>query len=328
MSDQNTLTGTNPFFDKINKFDDKPKESKEDEMIGKSSNRKLEKPWNIKIQVGVDFFNELFAFIDALKHTTGYDTVLGLTSKQIKIFKLDPSNTHLSYITLDKTEVSEYINTDNFNAPLTSEINTEVEKETLIYVDFSILDEINLNNKYPVDIYFDTKVSNTMYIVNAKTIESKRLNDASNNDATITNYPIYFEKIQNYIKNENTFDVHISHISFKNVLTSLDKKKTKKDKKSSEYLQLKFGLNDIDFLTSTDTTSSSIQMYGDDIIVRGTKEVSIELSLDFLTKFNKLKLMNNVILHVNSSLPFILETKFGAGRIKLYYMIAPRSKEE
>lgn len=327
QSQSQSLTG-NMFFDKIKKFDEKPKEdSKDEEMLGKSSNRKLEQKWNIKIQTGVDFFTEIFSFIKEM----GYNVILGLTSKQIKLYKIDSSNTHLSYIILDKTEIAEYINTDNFNkivsdmTPATSTIPTE-ENETLIYVEFDIIDEMSLNIKYPVDIYFDTKEKNTMYIINGKTLESRRLNDITNSDPTTSTYSMFYDRIQGYIKNENTFDIHISHIAFKNVLNVLDKKKTKKDKSSSNFLNIKFGLNDIDFLIGNEIKSSSVQMYGDDIIVRGTKNVTLTIQLDFLAKFNKLKLMNNVILHVNDILPLVLETKFGAGRIKLYYMIAPRDK--
>lgn len=331
------LNKLSPFFEEINKYDE-PKDknqSQTDEMIGKASNRVLNEKWNIKIQTSADFFTELFRFIKEM----GFNTVFGLTSRQIKIYKLNSvDNTHLAYITIDKTEVSEYINTDFVltnlmpdisNPNLNKEENKDEENETLIYVEFDMLDELSFNNKYPVDIYFDTKERNTMYIVNAKSIESRRLNSTSiKTDPSLNTYKLHWDKMFAYIKNENMVDVTVSHVSLKNVLTSLEKKKTKKDKSSTGILKIKFGLSDIDFTMSTDSKSTSIQMYGDDIAIRGLREANIMLQLDFLVKFNKLNLINNVILHVYEKLPFIMETRFGAGNIRLYYVVSPRIEGE
>ena len=339
---QKSMGQLSPFFEEINKYDaPKDKDSSQaDEMIGKASNRVLNEKWNIKIQVGADFFTEMFAFITEM----GFNTVLGLTQKQVKIYKLNAAdNTHLTYITIDKTEISEYINTDfvlNNLMPstiLASDINKtenvgenkDEEPETLIYVEFDMLNELSFNPKYPVDIYFDTKEKNTMYIVNAKSIESRRLNDTSTkNDTSLNTYKLHWDKLFLYMKNENMVHVTVSHVALSNVLGSLEKKKTKKDKSSSGILKIKFGLSDIDFTMSTEIKSTSIQMYGDDIAIRGLHEANIMLQLDFLVKFKKLKLINNVVLHVYERLPFIIETKLGAGKIKVYYVVSPRIEGE
>ncbi len=331
---QSSMKQLSPFFEEINKYDT-PKDknqSQTDEMIGKASNRVLNEKWNIKIQIAADFFTEMFAFITEM----GFNTVIGLTQKQIKIYKLNSAdNTHLTYITIDKTEISEYINTDFVlnNLMPTSDINKDENKdeenETLIYVEFDMLNELSFNNKYPVDIYFDTKEKNTMYIVNAKSIESRRLNDiTTKTDTSINTYNLHWNKVFLYLKNENMVHVTVSHVSLSNVLGSLEKKKTKKDKASTGILKIKFGLSDIDFTISNEIKSTSIQMYGDDIAIRGLREAFIMLQLDFLVKFKKLKLINNVVLHVYEKLPFIMEAKFGAGKIKLYYVISPRIEGE
>lgn len=337
MTEQQTsMDQLSPFFEKISKFDEpKEKQSQTNEMIGKASNRVLNEKWNIKIQVAADFFTEMFAFITEM----GFNTVLGLTQKQIKIYKLNSAdNTHLTYITIDKTEISEYINTDFVLNTTLSDINiikeenentNNEETETFIYVEFDMLNELSFNPKYPVDIYFDTKEKNTMYIVNAKSIESRRLNDTTTkSDTSLNTYKIHWNKIFTYMKNENMVHVTVSHVALSNVLSSLEKKKTKKDKASTGILKIKFGLSDIDFLMSNEIKSTSIQMYGDDIAIRGLQEANIMLQLDFLVKFNKLKLINNVVLHVYEKLPFIMETRFGAGKIKLYYVVSPRIEGE
>lgn len=314
-----------PFFEKISAFDEPKDNQKTDEMIGKSSNRALTEKWNIKIQIGADFFTEIFNFIKEM----GFNTVIGLTSKRVRLYKLSADTTHLTYITIDKTEMSEYINVDNMTNSLTTENKDEVETEHIVYVEFDMLDELEFDSKYPVDIYFDTKEKNTMYIVNDKTIESRRLNVTSTkNDPSLNSYKMYYDKILEFIKHENMVDLTVSHVSFNKVLGRLEKKKSKKDKKSSGILKIKFGISEIDFLMSNEIKSSSIQMYGDDIAIRAEKETNVVLQVDFLVKFKKLKLMNNVKIHVNENLPFILETKFGAGNIKLFYLISPRVETE
>lgn len=319
--------GIGSIFDKINKFaDDDKKISREDDMIGKFSNRKLEKPWNIKIQLSVDFFTETFAFITEM----GYDVVFGISPKELTLFKLDPSTHFLCYMKIAKTEMSEYINTDLVDVDMINDSNISAQSpETLVYVNFDILDEISLNPKYPIDIYFDTKKEKTMYIVNGKTIESRRLEDTSitDNPSLNTYRGNYFNKIVELMKDENNINVTVSHSAFKNVLTTLAKK-VSKDKKTNGILTVKFSLSDITFLIGNDTQSSDIQMYGDDIAVRASREMSILMHIEHLVKFGKLKLINNVILHINETKPRVIETKFGAGNIKLYYMIAPRVKEE
>lgn len=314
-----------PFFEKISAFDEPKDNQKTDEMIGKSSNRALTEKWNIKIQIGADFFTEIFNFIKEM----GFNTVIGLTSKRVRLYKLSADTTHLTYITIDKTEMSEYINVDNMTNSLTTENKDEVETEHIVYVEFDMLDELEFDSKYPVDIYFDTKEMNTMYIVNDKTIESRRLNVTSTkNDPSLNSYKMYYDRTLEFIKHENMVDLTVSHVSFNKVLGRLEKKKSKKDKKSSGILKIKFGISEIDFLMSNEIKSSSIQMYGDDIAIRAEKETNVVLQVDFLVKFKKLKLMNNVKIHVNENLPFILETKFGAGNIKLFYLISPRVETE
>ncbi len=326
------LEKLDPFFANIAKFEkqDKP-QSKEDEMIGKSANRTLDEKWNIKLQFGTDFLSELFTFLSEM----GCDTILRLTKQGIKIYVIDPSGTHLCYIIIDKTEMSEYINTDNIenviedkNAQTEVNKEPETETETIIYVEFDILQETILNSKYPTDIYFDTKEKNTMYLVNGKTIESKRLKSIDNQDLTTETYISYHEKLMRWIKDEESFIMNVSYTSFVNVLKFLDKKNVKKDKSVSKFVEINFRKNEVDFIIKNELKSSSIQLYGDDIATQGTRDVSFQFNLELPAKMAKLKFKNNPTFHLNEKLPLIIEIKFGAGKIKLYYLIAQRVESE
>jgi hypothetical protein len=69
-------------------------------------------------------------------------------------------------------------------------------------------------------------------------------------------------------------------------------------------------------------------LYGEDIIIGGTRDVEHVYKLEDYNKFGKLKFTNNINLYVNENLPLIMETKFGASRIVLYYLLAPRDSDE
>lgn len=327
------LSELSPFFEKINRFDEpKSKQSSEDEMVGKSSNRTLDKKWDVKIQMAADFFTKTFSFITSM----GYDVVFGLSEKTVKIHKIDPGNVCLTYVVIDKTEMSEYVN-NNFAIPniiQDSQIVQTTEQieppEQIVYVEFDMLDGVTINNKYPVDIYFDTKDRQRMYIVNSKVIESRRLNDIGNNSTSVMSYKSNYNKLFTFIKHINTVSTTFSHTSLSNTLSILDKKKTKKDKKSSGFLKIKFGTSETDFLIGDENEpqSSSIQMYGDDIALRPLRESNIMLQLDYLVRFKHLELSNNVTFHLNEDFPLIIETRFGAGKIRLFYVISPRVEAE
>lgn len=313
-----------PFFKDITKIEKEKKISKEDEMIGRSANRKLEEKWNVKMQFGVDFFTELFTFLNEM----GYDIILGLTKRQVKIYIIDSSGSHLCLVTIDKTEMSEYVlkvDTPIVNTEIPTE--TETETETLVYVEFDILDEMTLNSKYPIDVYFDTIENNTMYIINGKSLESKRLKSLdSSSDQTIGTYKTHPTNLMRWLKYEDSFIMNVSYISFSNILKALQKKKGKKDKSATKNINVDFRKNTIDFRIQSEIKSSSFQMNGDDIAIPGERDVSFLLDLEILTKLSKLIFKTNAIIHINENLPLIIETRFGAGKIHLYYLIAPRSE--
>ncbi len=303
-----SINKVDPFMEKVNKKSNEF-DKKEDDVVGKGNNRKLEENWNVKVTVGADFFDETFRFLREL----GYSTIFRFDKGGMKIFILDPSTSHAAYVLVDKTEMAEYTNKDDSDG------------ETVIYVDMDILEEMLLNNKYPVDIYFDTLEKKRMYIVNGKEVVRRRLNSIDNKDNTNSTYEMYLDKIMSWIKNENTFKVGVGYNGFKGVMGSLVRKKG--NQKETILVDIKFGKSEIDFVvggSEDEVKSSSIMMYGEDILVRGIRDVKMRFNLEYLVKLGKLKFNNNVSFYVNENLPLVVESKFGTGKIIVYYFIAPR----
>lgn len=327
------MTNEENFFEGIGRYDDtqegkKKDESPSNEMIGRTSNRKLNEKWNIKIQINSEFFTNLFKFLREMK----YDTIFLFQKSGIRIYTIDASNTHLSYTLIDKTELSEYINSKYSQLNDFTNNPENQEDETVIYVDMDLLEEMEINNKYPIDLYFDTIEKNKMYVVNSKTIESRRLNSTDNkDDQSLKTYDRFYKSLISYIKNESSFKMVVSSIAFKNVLMNLSKKVKKSSDKggdSPKVLKVFFGKNDINFIVENEVKSSSIQMYGEDITLGGIRDVTAFYELKFFTKISKLNFENSVTFYVNENLPFIIEVRYGAGNIKFYYILAPRIEND
>ncbi len=326
MSEEN-IDSFDSFLGNIKQFDDKPAKKEQgidDELIGKSSNRKLDEKWNFKIQLSVDFFTDMLTFLK----TMGYETIFRLSKKDVKIYVIDQSSNCMCYVTIEKTEMSEYINTDDndLGQNITGEIETE-PKETVIFVKLD-LDELTLNSKNPVDLYFDTKERKTLYIVNAKMKESIRLEDINNECLTTKTYKNFYLILMKFLKDESAFDVNVAYPAFRNVLSVVSKKFTKKEK-TKLFVKINFKKTEIDFILENEnkTKSTSIQMYGDEISLKPIRDVSTIFDTEYLTKLSKLKFVTNVTLRVHEKNPIIIYTTFGAGRIKLYCVIAPRSEQ-
>ncbi len=384
-------------YEKEDSFEDK------DEMVGHSTNRRLNEPWNIKMRFTAENFDDTFRFLREL----GYDTLFRFNKKGLKIFKLNTSApTHFSYVIVDRTEMSEYsidweksltslttdTNTSNTNLktktktyteetddqndsndnetdPITEDDNFQhetsnrdniqeansnqddsnqdennnndnndddeekypKEDEIIAYTETDIIEDISLNNKYPVDIYFDTIEKNKYYIVNGKEIVSRRLNGLENDNNTVNMYFKYYYKLMNWMADEDTIKLSVTSKGMENVLKSLEKKKPKKDKTAgssgSAFVEVKFSRNEIDFIIQNEIKSSSIQLYGDDIIVKCKSSTEAVYDLESLIKFGKLKLTDNVTFYINENFPLVLETRYGANKYFVFYAVAPRKEE-
>lgn len=311
----NEINKVDPFMERVNKSNEFSKKGNEaNEVVGKGNNRKLNEKWNIKFTIEADFFDWIFRFLREI----GYRTIFRFNKDGIKIFLLDESTSHAAYVLINKIGVAEYV------------VNgIDEENEIVVYVDMDIVEEMLINNRYPVDIYFDTSEKSTMYIVNGKNIEKRRLNSLDNKDNTNSNYEMYLNKIVEWTKNENTFKVVVGYNGFKGVIGSLDKKKGKQ--KETKIVDIKFGKDNIDFIVGgaeDEVKSSSIMMYGEDIFVRGIRDVQKSFNLEYIVKLGKLKFDNNISFYVNENLPLVFESKFGLGKILIYYFIAPKSRNE
>jgi hypothetical protein len=260
-------------------------EMAESEMVGKGVNRVLDESWNIKMTMDSEIFDGIIKFLQEM----GYSTIFRFNNKEVKLYIIDPSNTHASLVIIDKTEMAEYvwkskINTDN-----------EIDYEEPVYVDTDVIEDM------------------------------RQLNSMDNQDNTLSTYEGYIEKLNNiWLKNESSFKMIIGHNGFQTVVKSLEKKK----KSEIKFVHVKYGKNEIEFVSRDNVRSSSIMLYGEDIIIGGTRDVEHVYKLEDYNKFGKLKFTNNINLYVNENLPLIMETKFGASRIVLYYLLAPRDSDE
>lgn len=312
------MNKADPFMEKVNKSSEFSKKGNNavnkdtNEVVGKGNNRKLDEKWNIKFTIEADFFEWIFRFLREI----GYSTIFRFNKDDIKIFVLDESTSHAAYVLIDRIGVAEYI------------VNGIVEEnEIVVYVEMDMVEEMLLNNRYPVDIYFDTLEKKKMYIVNGKNIEMRRLTSLDNKDNTNSSYEMYLGKITGWIKNENTFKMIVGYNGFKGVIGSLEKKKGKKDE--TKIVDINFGKGDIEFVVGgaeNETKTSSIMMYGEDIFVRGIRDVHKSFNLEYVVKLGRLKFDNNISFYVNESLPLVFESKFGLGKVLIYYFIAPKSR--
>lgn len=295
-------------------------DKKDEDIIGKGNNRKLDEKWDIKVTVGADFFDDIFRFLREMK----YNTIFRFSGDGMKVYVLDGSTSHAAYVLVDKTEMAEYVN--NLVLEGDGGEGSEGKTEEVIYVDMDIVEDMLLNNKYPVDIYFDVSEKKRMYIVNGKEIVRRRLDSLDNKDDTNSTYEMYLEKINSWKNNERTFKMSVGYNGFKAVVGSLERKKGKQ--KETKKVNIKFGVDNIEYIVGgneDEVKSSSIMMYGEDILVRGVRPVEKIFNLEYVVKFGKLKFNNNISFYVNESLPMVMESKFGAGKIIAYYVIAPRN---
>lgn len=309
----------------------------EDQMAGKSANRKLNEKWNIKLQLKADLFEDIFRFLRSMQ----YKTIFRFREKNVKLFVMDESTSHMAYVVIDRTEISDYISGVVNGVIDEKEIKEKEIKdgsidvdsgndndEIVVYCETDVIEEMSINGKYPVDVYFDTLDKQRMYIVNAKNKKSRRLMSTDNQDSSSSSYKSYEDKIQSWIKDQNTFKMSVGYKGFKDVMASLDK--IKGDKKEVQVVEIKFGINEIEFNVGSgdDVKSSSDIMYGEDIAVRGKREVTNLYNLEYLVKFGRLDFDNTVNFYINEEYPLIMGSNFGHGKFEIYYVVANRADAE
>ena len=75
------------------------------EFVSKSSNRRLNEPYNIKFTISSDVFKNLVEFVG----TVGYDVLFIFKKKEVLMLSIDTAQTHSIAVKFEKTEFSDYI---------------------------------------------------------------------------------------------------------------------------------------------------------------------------------------------------------------------------
>lgn len=322
---------------------------KSSSITTKRINRRFFDEFDIKFSIGAETFANIIGFLGEI----GYDVIFRFKPKELILYIMDVATTHIAYVSIPNTEVTEYIikEYDTRNSDIEEneedegsemgngkyengeidENNKKIERlqrkpnEVVVYVDCSIINDLAINKEYPIDIYIDRFNKKRFYIVNGKGRVSKLLqfmNDNINN--TLQSYKGSTEKITDLLKESSYQKIVVVQSGLKWIFNSLSKKESDNVKLVNVVLKK----HEIDFRIERDVQDSSDLLSGEDVLVYPITEDEFECSIEYFSKFNKLKLGHPVNMYCNSNLPLLLETKLGGGDIKLYFVIAPRNKPQ
>ncbi len=286
------------------------------EFISKSSNRRLNEPYNIKFTISSDLFKNLVEFIG----TVGYDVLFIFKKKEVLMLSIDAAQTHSITVKFEKIEFSDYI---------IKELEND-DDEKVVYIDISvIIDELSINEKFPIDFYVDTLEMNRFYVVNGKEIVEKQLESLNTSDSiesTVSKYKSMYNSIKKLTSVIDYQKVVVNQVPFMNVIKSLSKK-TEKGEGKTTYATLYSNKHELDFRIEKDVKKSSIMLSGEDIMVYPLREDKVVFSLAFLNKIGKLKLTFVASMYICTDKPIIIETRLGIGKCIVHFLIAPRIED-
>jgi hypothetical protein len=286
----------------------KKKDPVKTEINTKGINRKHTEQWDIKFSTGSKTFTNITNFLSE----TGYDIILKFRKNEMIMYIIDPSSTHVSYISIAKTEFAEY-----------EVVGITKDSEKVVYMNISIVDDLMINEDHPIDVYIDTLNTMMYHIVNGKEVVSRRLNSMEDNlSLLLQSYPSADEKVRALITDDNYQRVTIVHNALKTVLNSIAKKGGKD--KDATLLNMYLELHDIDFRIEGELKKASVLLSGEDILVYPIRPETLEMKVEYFKKFSKLELSFPVNLYCNNLMPLVFETKLGGGGIRLYFIVAPR----
>lgn len=288
-------------------------EPKSSSITTKRINRRFNDEFDIKISIGAETFENIIEFLGEI----GNDIIFRFKSKELILYILDVSTTHVAYVSISNTELTEYIIKDS-----TSGENSD---EVVVYVDCSIIKKLTVNKEYPIDIYIDRINKKRFYIVNGKERVSKLLQSMDDNlSNTLQSYKGSTDKITALLGESSYQKVVVVQNGLKWVLNSLSKKASDEVK----LVKMVLKKHEIDFRIEEDVQDASVLLSGEDVLVYPMTDDELECSIEYFSKFNKLKLTHPISLYCNSNMPLMFETKLGGGNIKLYFVIAPRNKPQ
>lgn len=287
-------------------------EEKSDEMVSKSSNRKLNEKWDIHFCIGTETFQNI---IGILKNV-GLDTIFRFTKNDLKIYVVDVANTHSAIATFHKTEFAVYeVQIDDVDDGIKD-----------IYIDTSIFGEfIELDKSYPTDIYIDTLLKKKFYVANGKEIAYTKLNVMNvegGGSSTLSQYKTLYDRVQNLLKNEEVQKIVVEQKSMVQVIKSISKKGSKD--KDANVISVYCYKNGIEFSFDVGTRGSDISLMGNDLLVYPIKDTKIQIDIDYIKELKELKFSYQCNMWIHNDFPLVLETKMGGGNIVLLFIIATR----
>lgn len=292
------------------------------EFVGKGANRRLDEPWNIHFTIGSQTFVNLITLINEIE----YDALFLFKKKELIIISIDKGTTHASTIKFEKTEFSDYV---------VKGLEKDDDEKT-VYIDISIIiDELSINENNPIDFYIDTLEKNRFYVINGKEIVRKQLTSTNvGAESILQKYKNFLAMMDRLIKDGRYQKVIANQVPLSILTKSLSKKKSQK-KDSDVVVDMLLNKNELDFRIEDEVRGSSIVLSGEDVMVYPIEDDRVRFMLDYIIKFGKLKLTYNVAMYlcgekigISNSLPIILESRFGGGRITCSYLIAPRVDED
>lgn len=297
-------------------------ESKSSSITTKRINRRFNDEFDIKFSIGSETFENIIGFLGEI----GHDIIFRFKKKELILYIIDVSTTHVAYVSIPNTELTEYIVKDkNIGNKASDEENSENSDEAVVYVDCSIIKKLAINKEYPIDIYIDRFNKKRFYVVNGKERVSKLLQSMDDNlSNTLQTYKGSTDKINALLGESSYQKIVVVHTGLKWIFNSLAKKESDDVKLVNIFLRK----HEIDFRIEEDTQDASILLTGEDVLVYPITEDEFGYNIEYFSKFNKLKLGHPVSIYCNSNMPLMFETKLGGGNIKLYFVIAPRNRPQ
>jgi hypothetical protein len=289
----------------------KKKEPIKTDIGNKHNNRRHTEQWDIKFSTGSLTFVNIINFMSE----TGDSIIIKFRKNEMIMYIIDPSNTHVSYISMAKTEFAEY--------EVVGLAKDGENSEKVVYLNISIVEDLMINEDHPVDVYIDTLKTMMYHIVNGKEVVSRRLNSMNDDLSQILlSYKEADQKLQSLIADDNYQRVTVVYTALKNVMNSISKKAGKD--KDTALLNIHLGLHEIDFRIEKELARSSILLSGEDISVYPIRAEVLEMKVEYFKIFGKLELGYPVKLYCCESMPLVFETKLGGGGIRIYFIVAPR----
>ncbi len=305
------------FFDKgtpkkSNKQEKDLQESRSNEFTGKTTNRKLDEPYNIHFTIGSGIFSNLILFLSDID----YNVALLFRKKEVQMIAIDPGDSHGSVVRFDKIELSDY--THNLEKD---------DDEKWIMIDTSVItDDMSINEEKPIDFYVDTLQKNRFYVINGKERVGRQLNSVNTSDgidALLKRHKNFEHTIQRLTTDEKYQKVVVNYAPLLNAIKSLSKK-TDKQKDASTLCTLYVTKYDLDWRIENEVKSSSIMLSSDDVVVYPLKDDIFRFNLKFFNKFGKIKLTSSAEMYISGQMPIILSSRLGGGGLRIWFLLAPR----